>query len=177
MADNVSSLFSTFIKSVELEVNTLKCLTNLRSIDPNSENINILHTLNDAVTQMEEDFGHFDASLDQELATLDKMQELMILCQKQRSQIEAIQKAVKSDSRFLCADTIQESNKARAADSSMPPPPPLPHANPSKSVEIQAEEFEAVSKTTRGRLQLSAVSRYYTVLQDLTSRKQKVKCY
>jgi hypothetical protein len=180
MSELVGNSFVTFLKSIETETKVLKCLTNLRSIDANSENIEVLRGLESSLDKLEEDADVLDSMLDAELESLLKFEQLCVLCKQQSAAVAKLPGANNiPTSNFVATSNSAKSTSSKSVSIVVPEQSKQPPSSSTvapfvrRTDDITAEEFEAVSRTTRGRLTLPVINRINKSLIELLAKKKK----
>ena len=159
MSEIIINSFSNFASSIERETQVLKCLTNLRSVADNSENILILKELDICLQKLEEDFESLEFMIDEEAESVSKFEELCSLCKQQSTAAKQIQLDIQPLSKSSDIPEVRQN---------------MTSSESKRSEAITQDEFERVSKTTRGRLTLNIIQKSYKVLLDLFAKKKKV---
>jgi len=166
-SDHLIASFTTFIKSVENETKTLKNITKLNEIINSSHNmptnsaVNIMDQVRlfeSTLLRLENSMEIFEEQIETETNNLKVTKELLVKASKQQEEITHL---------IHLADDKENTNQ------------PVDHVSsmiPSNLVcdGISETEFQAVSKSTRGRISLKQVIDAYDLLTAYSIEKKKV---
>jgi hypothetical protein len=162
--DELTAAFAHFVVNLQNEIKTLQNIATMKQLISQTSNapsrnaiVEQLRGLEATMSQVEENMGYFEEQVDQELMNLKTTKELLDQATKQQEELLYLQS-------LMPKKGVQSVAVAQAS------------ASPARSngLLISDEEFQLVSKTTRGRLSIHQVHESLIALNEYIDIKRKV---
>ena len=177
MSESLSSAFSAFLEDLDAQTRALRgtnhtsTYADLRigvsdtvhgSSACSEEDVRRLSYIEELTSLLEQQVASFEESLDRDMAQLRSVHEYSYAMLQQTALLNEYKNECEED---LSVNTSRKENVVNAITSSDD------RKLPQESEKVTAEELEQLSKSTRGRLTVSAVNEYLDMLRRMVHAK------